>query len=315
MLEPISRILSGDLLPGRLRDLPEPPSELHLAGELPRGPAVAIVGTRSPSDAALKFAASLAGDLARAGIIILSGGAEGIDSAAHQGALDAKGQTVVVAPAGFDRPFPPKNRDLFRKIVAAGGAYLALLPPDEPAPRGVFFARNGCLVALAHAVVVVEARHRSGARNAAAWARRLARPLLAVPSAPWILTGPGCILELRLGARLCTGSDDVLRALEESLVIPALPRTPAPAPEPDSEQMALPLGPAEAGGELERVVRAVAAGARHLDGVCEALGLPPASAQRHLLTLTLEGVLVADALGGLRVNPTHRPVSTTKTSK
>ncbi len=315
MLEPISRILSGDLLPARLRDLPEPPSELHLAGELPRGPSVAIVGTRTPSDAAFKFTTALAGDLARAGIIILSGGAEGIDSAAHQGALDAKGRTVVVAPAGFDKPFPPKNRELFHKIVAAGGAYLALLPPHEPAPRGVFFARNGCLVALAHAVVVVEARHRSGARNAAAWARRLARPLLAVPSAPWISTGLGCILELRLGARLCTGSEDVLRALEESLVIPSRPPTPPPASEPYSEQLALPLGLVEAGGELERVARAVLAGARHLDRVCEAAGLPPASAQRHLLTLTLEGVLVADAVGGFGLNPAHRPVSATKSLK
>jgi len=312
MAGPISRILSGDLLPTNLRDLEQPPSELHLIGELPRGPSVAIVGTRSPSSEALQFARRLAGELARAGIIILSGGANGIDAAAHEGALDVKGRTVVVAPAGFNKPFPPQNRELFGKIVAADGAYLALLQPDEPAPRGIFFARNGCLVALAHAVVVVEAKHRSGARNAAAWARRLGRPLLAVPSAPWISTGPGCILELRLGARLCTGSDDVLRVLEESLVIPALQRAPAPPSAADFEQMALPLGPAEADGELERVLRAVAAGARHLDGVCEASGLSPGSAQRHLLTLTLKGVLVADAAGGLGLNPARWPVSSTK---
>jgi DNA processing protein len=314
MTEPISRILSGHLLPPPLQELEEPPSELHLVGELPRGPSVAIVGTRAPSGDALKFASRLACDLARAGIIILSGGAEGIDSAAHEGALDGQGRTVVVAPAGFDKPFPPKNRNLFHKIIAEGGAYLSLLPPHEPAPRGIFFARNACLVALAHAVVVVEARHRSGARNAAAWARRLGRALLAVPSAPWIATGPGCILELRLGARLCTGAEDVLRALEESLVIPARPRPPA-QPEPGLEQLALPLPLAGAEGELERVRRAVAAGARHLDGVCEVSGLPPASAQRHLLTLTLEGVLVADGAGGLGLPHARRPVSATKASK
>lgn len=318
MAPPISRVLSGESLPPALRELEEPPAELHLVGELPRGPSVAIVGTRAPSADAADFARSLACELARAGIIILSGGAEGIDSAAHEGALAAGGRTVVVAPAGFNKPFPPKNAGLFRRIVAEGGAYLALLPPDEPAPRGIFFARNGCLVALAHAVVVVEAKHRSGARNAAAWARRLGRPLLAVPSAPWITTGPGCILELRLGARLCVSPDDVLRALEESLVIPARPRARAPALDADFDQLELPLPPGTAGseeGEVERVVRAVAAGARHLDGVCEASGLPPASAQRHLLTLTLEGVLVADGAGGLGVNPARWPVSAPKLLK
>lgn len=315
MPEPISRMLSGDLLPPRLRDLPEPPAALHLVGELPRGPSVAIVGTREPSPEAHAFARTLAHELARAGIIILSGGAQGIDSAAHEGALDAEGRTVVVAPAGFHKPFPAENRELFSRVVAAGSAYLSLLPPDEPAPRGIFFERNGCLVALAHAVVLVEARHRSGARNAAAWARRLGRPLLVVPSAPWISAGAGCILELRLGGRLCAGAPDVLRALEESLVIPPSQRAPAATARVGTEQLSLSLAALGGDGELERVVRAVAAGARHLDGVCAVAGLPPASVQRHLLTLTLEGVLVADPAGSLGLGPVERSVSTTKISK
>lgn len=307
-------MLSGPLLPTRLRDLPEPPAELHLVGELPRGPSVAIVGTREPSEAALEFTHTLAAELARAGIIILSGGAEGIDTAAHRGALAGAGRTVVVAPAGFKQPFPRENARLFAEIVAAGSAYLSLLPPDEPAPRGIFFARNASLVALAHAVVVVEARHRSGARNAAAWARRLERPLLAVPSAPWIPSGAGCIVELRLGARPCVGRDDVLGVLAESLVIPPFkPESKRPAGAP--EQSVLPFALPEGHTELERIVRAVAAGATHLDAVCAASGLSPATVQRHLLTLTLEGVLVADAAGGLELNPARRPVSSNKLLK
>lgn len=306
MGESLSRVLSGSLLPPRVLDLQEPPSELHLLGELPRGPMVAIVGTRRPSSDALKFARDLACELAKAGLIILSGGAAGIDTAAHVGALDGEGRTVVVAPAGHERPFPPANTELFRRVVEAGGAYLSLLPPAEPAPRGVFFARNACLVALAHAVVVVEAPYRSGARNAAAWARRLGRPLLAVPSTPWISTGAGCNLELRLGARLCTSSKDVLDVLEESLVIPPRPSEPDRTAEPASGQMALPFAPGDANGEILRVVRAVESGARHLDAVCEASGLAPAAVQRHVLTLTLEGVLVADPVGGLALTPRRR---------
>ncbi|HTQ07161.1 MAG TPA: DNA-processing protein DprA [Polyangiaceae bacterium] len=286
-----------------LQDLPEPPAELHLIGELPRGPTVAIVGTRHPSAAALDFGKLLARQLARAGIIILSGGAEGIDTGAHLGALEGEGRTVVVAPAGYERPFPPQNVPLFSKIIEAGGAYLSLLPPHEPAPRSGFFARNACLVALAHAVVVVEAPVRSGARNAAAWARRLGRPLLAVPSAPWISTGAGCILEIRLGARLCASSRDVLRTLEESLVIPASPSDPDGDSEAPARQVELPFEALSAEREVERVARAVGAGARHLDAVCAASGLAPAAVQRHILTLTLEGVLVADPAGGLGLTP------------
>jgi DNA processing protein len=300
MVEPVSRILSGALLPPRLRDLPHPPRKVHLLGELPRGPGVAVVGTREPCAEARQFGLELARDLARAGIIVLSGGAEGIDTAAHLGALEGGGQTVVMAPAGHLKPFPPQNAGLFRTIVERGGAYLSTHPPDEAALRGGFFARNGCLVALAHVLVVVEAPFRSGARNAAAWARRLARPLLVVPSAPWIPTGRGSILELRLGGKVCTGAKDVLQTLEQALVIPA-GRVDPPAIEAVSPaQTVLGFAGAETErAELLRVVQAVQAGARHVDAICAISGLATAAVQRHTLTLTLEGVLVADPVGGV----------------
>src|SRR6185503_20147276 len=124
-----------------------------------------------------RFAEALSHDLARAVVAVFSGGAKGIDTAAHVGALRAGGATVVMAPAGFDRPFPERNAPLFERIVAEGGAYVSLLADDEPATPVSFFPRNACLVALAHVLVVVEAGFRSGARNAARWARALARPL------------------------------------------------------------------------------------------------------------------------------------------
>src|SRR3954469_21999932 len=99
MSELADRCLFGNALPGRLADLDAPPARLFLRGELPRGPAVAIVGTRNPTLAYANYAHDLARALAEAGVAVLSGGAEGIDTEAHRGALAAGGVTVVVAPA------------------------------------------------------------------------------------------------------------------------------------------------------------------------------------------------------------------------
>ncbi|HEY3664980.1 MAG TPA: DNA-processing protein DprA, partial [Polyangiaceae bacterium] len=201
MTEAAERCLTGSSLPGRLADLAAPPEQLFLRGELPRGPAVAIVGTRYPSLRGAMYARTLAKELARAGVVVISGGAKGIDTAAHRGALAVGGVTVVVAPAGFERPFPKDNRALFQQVVDSGGAYLSLVEAYTPANQGAFFVRNGCLVALAHVVVVVESRIRGGARNAAAHARRLGRPLFVVAAPPWHVNGRGCLAELLLGAR------------------------------------------------------------------------------------------------------------------
>ncbi len=109
MSELADRCLLGSALPGRLADLDAPPERLLLRGELPRGSAVAIVGTRHPTAAYPNFARDLARELAEAGVAVLSGGAKGIDTEAHRGALAAGGVTVVVASAGFERPYPEKN--------------------------------------------------------------------------------------------------------------------------------------------------------------------------------------------------------------
>jgi DNA processing protein len=288
------QILSGSTLPHRLSDLAEPPAQLYLHGELPRGPAVAVVGTRFPTPQGLAFAESLAHDLTRAGVSVFSGGAEGIDTAAHTGALRAGGKTVVVAPAGFGRPYPEENVALFQRIVREGGAYLSVASEETPATRPIFFLRNSCLVALVHVVVVVEAGFISGALNAAKWARVLARPLLVVPHSPWTPEGRGCLLELQRGAALCLGARDVLDRLDRMLLRP-LPL------DGGSVQTNLPFcdtlpGPA---ADVDRVKAAIAAGAAHLDQVAELTGLPPAVVHRQILTLTLDGVLAPDPSGRL----------------
>jgi DNA processing protein len=207
--------LEGATLPPRVRDLPEPPARLYLHGILPRGPCVGIVGTRHPTAEALEYAEQFSSWLARKGVAIVSGGAKGIDAAAHQGALAASGVTLVVAPSGFDRPYPAEHGDLFREIVARGGGHVSSFIGSVEPRRHQFFARNALLAALCHALVVVEAPLRSGARNTAHWARRLARACFVVPSTPWNERGLGCIAELQRGARLLAAPQEVLDCLRQ----------------------------------------------------------------------------------------------------
>ena len=314
MIPPTAAELRGIHLPPRLSDLEHPPECLYLRGELPRGPAVAVVGTRHPTPEAERFAEKLAADLGLAGVTVMSGGARGIDTAAHVGALRVGAPTVVVAPSGFARPFPEFNAALFRDVVERGGAFVSLVPDERVAANPAFFARNACLVALAHAVVVVEAPLRSGARNAAKWARTLGRALLVVPSAPWNEKGTGSLLELRLGAKLCVRVRDVLDELERVLFHPL-----ASPPESESTptlQVALPFAQGLARGEdVVMVLSAIKDGANSLDGICERTGLPAAAIQKHVLTLTLEGVLAPDPSGCLLRSPDHRTVSVVKSRK
>jgi DNA processing protein len=284
---------------------------------------VAVVGTRDPTLEARRFAFRLAAELCRAGVAVFSGGAEGIDHAAHLGALRARGTTVVVAPAGIWAPYPDKHARLFGRILEREGAYLSLVGDGVVAQQGNFFARNAAMAALSHALVVVEAPFRSGARNAARWARRLGRPLLVVPAAPWNPRGSGSILELRRGALLCTRTEDVLREVErvlllpeKTLKVPGRRPTHAPVPlleEPLPAQGQLPFPPEITGEpELEAVARAIRSGASHQDAVCERSGLPASVVQRHVLTLTLEGVLAPDLAGGFRWVSAPQPVSARK---
>lgn len=286
-----ARELSGRDLPVRLRDLEEPPERLYLHGELPRGPCVAIVGTRRASPEGVDFTRRLAADFAAAGVAVLSGGAEGIDTAAHEGALFVGGMTTVVAPAGLWHPFPKQNGPLFRRIVASGGAYLSLHPADVAADRPIFFARNACLVALAHAVVITETRFQGGALNAAKWARQLGRPHFVVPHSPWHEPGSGAVRLLRLGAQPLDRAADVLKLLSAT----RLHGLPAPV------QTLLPLEYKEGGTDEDPVLAAVRNGASHADEIAELTGLSLAAVQQRLLTLALSGVLVPGPWGSLKL--------------
>lgn len=297
--------LSGPKLPPSLGDLEDPPKRLYVAGELPRGPSVAIVGTRKPTLEGVTFAREIAVELASQGIAIVSGGAAGIDRAAHEGALEVGGTTVVVGPSSFDFPYPHQHRALFEAIVERGGAHVSLHRQGVKPHRAQFFARNGVLVALCHVLVLVESRVRGGARNAAKWARELSRPLLAVPGPPWRPTASGCLLEIRAGARVFMSSRDVLRILDDQHrhPLPLLPGAQASLfPEPEGAPRPADLMTDSSGlSDLDRVRRCLADGPLYPDGICEATGLPAPRVHELLLTLTLDGALATHPAGWVKL--------------
>jgi DNA processing protein len=197
--------------PQALLDLADPPPVVWLRGEgalLDR--AVAVVGARTASPYGLRQARRLGAELASAGVLVVSGAAEGVDRAAHEGALSA-GPTVAVLGCGGDHVYPAHHAALYRAI-AARGALLSELPPEARPRPGHFPRRNRLIAALTRATVVVEARARSGSLITAGLAAELGREVLAVPGPVGEPGSEGPHGLLRDGAGLAEGAGDVLAA-------------------------------------------------------------------------------------------------------
>ena len=221
--------LLGANYPTRLAATPDPPGALRVRGALPIPAAdwvIGIVGARAAAGNTMALARRMAADLVREyGAVIVSGGAVGIDSAAHRGALDAGGSTVAVLAGGLDAPYPPRNRPLFDEIARAGGALVSTQPPGTRPLRRLFVARNAVIAGMCDAVVVVEAQGGSGSLHTARAAHRLGRLVAAVPGSP------GCEALLASGAALVESAADLASARAGS------PRAPsAPLPEAGSRE-------------------------------------------------------------------------------
>jgi DNA processing protein len=202
----------------RLEDLPDAPGEtLYARGEQVAealaAPTVAVVGARACSSYGRQVARTLARDLAAAGVTVVSGLARGVDAEAHRGTLDAGGRTVAVLGCGIDRDYPASHAELARRISERGGVVSEYEAGVEPAPWR-FPARDRIIAALADAVVIVEARARSGALITVDLAMEIGRPIYAVPGEITSLVSEGTNDLLRHGhARLITAAGDVLETL------------------------------------------------------------------------------------------------------
>jgi DNA processing protein len=204
-------------LPPRLCAIHDPPSRLFLRGNGPAdllaAPSVAIVGARACSPYGAQVARMLGRDLGRAGLVVISGLARGIDAEAHGGALDAGGHTVAVLGCGIDRDYPAAHAPLAAAIAERSLLVSEYEAGVEPAPRR-FPARNRIIAGLAAATIVVEARERSGALITADFALEDGREVFAVPGEITSALSAGTNDLLRLGATPLTSATDVLELFD-----------------------------------------------------------------------------------------------------
>ncbi len=202
--------------PAVLRTLFDPPLALYVQGPLEAVlafPAVAIVGSRDATPRGCSLAFALARDLARSGVLVVSGLARGIDTAAHEGALAAAGHTLAVQGRGLDAVYPAENALLARRLLEKGGVLLSEHAIGV-SPRPFHFPRrNRILAGLSRAVVVVEAVEKSGALVTARLALDAGRDVLAVPGHPFDPRARGTNALIRDGAGLVRDAQDILDAL------------------------------------------------------------------------------------------------------
>ena len=198
----------------RIADIDTPAKSLWYIGKLPEHrPTVAVVGSRKPTTYGRAVSQQLVGELARHGIIIVSGLAIGHDGLAHRACLDAGGTTVAVIGNGLNDIYPHRNQGLAQDIIAAGGAIISEYPPDAPVYPSHFLERNRLISALADVVVVIEAGERSGTLNTASHALAQGREVMAVPGNITSPLSRGCNKLIAEGATPILSARDILDTL------------------------------------------------------------------------------------------------------
>ncbi len=272
----IRALAPGDAeFPAALREIPDPPLLVWVRGALPVGPALAIVGSRRPSARGAASARAFAAELARAGAAIVSGLAYGVDAAAHEGALAGGGPTVAVLASGLLRVTPSGQRGLAERIAAAGGAWLSERPPGADAHPRHFPERNRLISGLAGAVLVVEAREKSGSLWTARHALEQGREVLVVPGPIDTEQCRGTNRLLRDGATPVLDADDLRAAVLGPLAVRPVQRALIPDASPGARA----------------VLELLADGPCDVDALARSLGRAPRELAAALLELELEGRL------------------------
>jgi DNA processing protein len=276
--------------PEALLDLPDAPSLLYASGNLTllRGRRVGIVGTRHSSASGERIAHEMASQLVRAGAVVVSGMAFGIDAAAHRGAVDAGGGTIAVLGSGVDVPYPPSHAALHEQI-AARGLVLSEAPIGSRPVKGAFPKRNRIIAALSELLVVIEAGERSGALITSRLALDLGRNVAAVP-------GPIDSPRHVGSNRLLHDGASFIRSVDDVLSLAAL--SPAPS-EPTMNPSTTDTGedPSQ-----DAILRAVRSGSSDIDDLARSTRLSPREFTIALSSLELSGQLAVSAEGNVTLS-------------
>ena len=284
-------MLGRGLYPSMLAELDDAPPLLIAEGDLGllEKACVAIVGARNASAAACRFARGLAHDLGREGVVVVSGLARGIDTAAHDGALETG--TIGVIAGGIDVFYPPEN-EARQKTMFERGLVVAEMPPGtEPRARH-FPYRNRIIAGLCAGTVVVEAAPRSGSLITARLAAEMGREVMAVPGSPLDPRAQGCNQLIRDGATLVQNAADVTEAIQPSRTHVASPRFDY---QPQAEQFD--------GEAVETIEALLGPSPVPVDEIIRLSGAPSGAVQMALLELDLAGRLERHAGNKVSLSP------------
>jgi DNA processing protein len=261
--------------PRLLREIPGAPPLLYVRGALTTADdwAVAVVGTRSPTAYGREAAFRVSGDLARAGVTLVSGLALGVDALAHEAALEAGGRTLAVLGCGVDQPYPERNRRLAARIIEQG-ALISDYPLGTLPAAANFPPRNRIISGLSRGVLVVEAGERSGALITVGFALEQGREVFALPGPIFSRQSAGCNRLIRDGAALARSAEDLLAELE--LTTASVQR---------EARAEIPDDPAEAA-----ILELLSYEPRHIDELGRAAGLSAPVAAAALALLELRGL-------------------------
>ena len=269
--------------PELLRQIYDPPIVLYVKGMLDGKDknAVALVGSRQTTHYGIEVARKLAYQLAYIGVTVVSGGARGIDTAAHQGALSGKGRTICVLGTGINIVFPPENGELFERI-SANGALISQYPFNRKADKQSFAIRNRIVAGMTLGTVVVEAYLTSGALITANFATEYGRQIFAVPGRIDSPRSKGCHDLIKKGAKLCEGAEDILSEFE--YLFPASNKPPSV-----SETGVLPA--LELSENEQKVFDALDGEPTPIDDVIRKSGLPSSAVSVALLSLEMKRIV------------------------
>lgn len=271
----IRKIAPDDIeFPDCLRAIPSRPKELYIRGGVNMAaPRVAVVGARVPSSYGKQAARDIAGGLARAGVCVVSGMAPGIDTIAHHAALENEGLTIGVLGTGMDEnSFSPKqNLDLAQKIINTGGCLISEYPAGFGATQYSFPQRNRIIAGLSLAVLVIEAKEKSGSLITAEWGKKQRKPVFALPGSIYSASSAGCNWLLKNGAIPCTGADDIL----SELGLTAVDKSTIKSDDP----------------EEQKIIDALRCGALDADQIIRAAGLPAAAVMSLLAIMEINGII------------------------
>lgn len=256
------------------------PKALYIMGELPkeRRPSVAIVGTRKPTVYGKEVTHRLAYELAKQGVVIISGLALGVDGLAHRAALEAGGATIAVLGNGLGSVYPAAHRTLAKQIIDSGGAIISEYEPEAEARGFQFLERNRIVSGLSDAIIITEAAARSGTLNTAGHALEQGRDIFVVPGNITSPLSAGCNALLKRGAAPVTEAKDVLETIAPQLLKP---------------QSVLPLGTTPLETEIIKLLQA---GVRDGDQLHQKTGAGASEFGQTLTMMELSGTI--RALGG-----------------